>query len=163
MPRRLTGLDVREVSFVNRPANKRRFAIVKMADTFREGASMDQELRDLFDALKDDITAKDWQAAEEDLGKLLEAVQRRADEGDEGEEAEKAARRRKPDEDEDYGYPAPKRRRTKTEALVLEKAEALVQKSAGTEQALTREAAIREVIRLNPGLWEDYWQETFQG
>ncbi|MDQ7840608.1 MAG: hypothetical protein RDU83_06220 [bacterium] len=162
MPRLLRRIDAREVSLVERAANRRKFALLKARnsthETPEEGSNMKllEDAREGIAGIRTALNSGEiGDAADllDTLEGLLEAAL-----SEEDEEA-KAARRRPEDEDED-GKPN-RKPATKTERLIEQQAKALVQKSAGTERPLTKEQAIATVLRHNPELWEDHDKEYY--
>jgi hypothetical protein len=156
MPRLLRRIDTREVSLVDRPASRRRFAIVKQDTTPEEGRAMSvrEDVLEGIGAIREALSVgeiDEAMSALDTLEGLLETAL-----SPEDEEA-KAARRPPEDEDED-GKP---RRKPATPAMArIEKmAASLIEKSAGADRPLTREQAIAQVVKQNPGLYAAYDRE----
>ncbi len=161
MGRRLTRLDVREISLVSQPANRRRFLIVK-ADADEGGKkimSIREDAKKYIGSIRAALNRGEVGDADEELDNFETFLMDEALADD----AEKA--RRTPEDEEEYGYAEPygERPKRKPKERALRKmealAEGLVQKSAFTEQPLTREQAFDRVVHDHPELYSDYLAE----
>jgi hypothetical protein len=155
MPQEIRSLDVREVSLVGRPANRRRFAIVK-ADEGRTNMGLLEDVKEGIAGIREAVSLGEVEDAQEALNTLEHLLEEHL-----GEDAEKARRRRE-DEDDADGSGTPARTRTarsKTERLIETMVGARIEKAAGGPRPLTKAQAFAEVLRENPGLYEDYHRE----